>query len=594
MAQPREWRCYMAYTPLVTVMATLVTITTFLEGFGRARLQRSIDQVGEHGQALLTELTNASAPFARSEAYKEALKRDFDRPFKLPGSAAVIRYGVWVAVPISTALFALLVTGLAGSGSSFESNPVDWHPLFTAALVLLIAQIALAVLAFTDSRGNEKELARARAVFVARLVNEAEKILHDDKPPNVESARLWADAVAGTRAHLPQRGRVNDLARGILQSIEARFHLSAALWLEWEIESSPDTAGVAPKGTADQLRQEIDQARELLAALPQDASTVNSQLAYAVVLVIDFSSDAADTPAAASVLWDAVEAYDVARPPRWLLVHKHLPWEEVIKQYSGKDADVPKGLKLGADVLKGLKLSALADLLLYADARDLELRREHCLLAAEALRAGGWSSDIEHALRAMFEACETTGETSNAYFGLTRDRAFDSAAVLLSLIQVAANQDGSAANQDGTAANQDGTWQKEAAADIVALEAGEGKLRADPVGWMPVIRELRRLKRSKAETTVLTRAFPGKSETEAVLAWLDLLDESGPDKAEREAMNLYLAWQPDDADRTTVSQQTVDAVVGLLARSPDEIYRFFGERLQEAAATWTQTGTDDR
>jgi len=182
----------MDYTPLVTVMATLMTITTFLEGFGRARLQRSIDNVGEHSEALLTELTKAAAPFARSEAYKEKIRRNFESPFRLPRSAAVIRYGVWIAVPISAALFSLLITGLAGSGSTFAANPAHWNPLFTAALVLFIAQVGLAVLTFTDSRDNEAELARARAVFAARLVNEAENTLHSTAHPNVEAALTCA------------------------------------------------------------------------------------------------------------------------------------------------------------------------------------------------------------------------------------------------------------------------------------------------------------------------------------------------------------------------------------------------------------------
>jgi len=560
----------MAYTPLVTVMATLVTITTFLEGFGRARLHRSIDHVGDHSQALLTELAKAVAPFARSEAYKDTVRQDFESPFKLPRSAAVIRYGVWVAVPISAALFALLVNGLARSGSGFGGNLANWDPLFTAALVLLTAQVALAVLTFIGSRDNEAELARARAVFVTRLVNEAEKTLHSDAPPDVETARLWADAVAGTKANLPH-DRVNDRVRGILQSLEARFHLSAALGLERENNSGPDTAGVTPWSTADQLLQEIIKARELLAALPQEAGTVDSQLAYAVVLDIDFSPGAADPQTVADTLWDAVRAYDVARPPRWLLVYDRLPWEQVIEQHSGETADV----------LVRWQLTKLAELLLYAGARDPKQRREHCFFAAEAFRAGVSPYDVPDALRAMFEACESPPQARTAWLKLTYDRGFDSGAVLVPLIQ--------------TAANQPGVWQKEAA-DIVLSEAG--KLRADPVGWMLVINELRRSKVSEATaTTVLARAFPGKSATEAMLAWLSLLDETEPDKAESEAVNLYFAWKRDGADRTAVNQQTVDVVVGLLARSSDdsdsgEVNRLLGQLLEEAAATWTETKTD--
>jgi hypothetical protein len=547
-----------------------VTITTFLEGFSRARLQRSIDHVGKHSEALLTELTKAAASFARSEAYKEKIRRDFESPFRLPRSAAAIRYGVWVAVPISAALFALLITGLAGSGSTFAANPAHWNSLFTAALVLFIAQVALAVLTFTDSRDNESELARARTVFVAQLVNEAEITLHSTAPPNVEAALLWADAVAGTEANLPQDDRV----RGILQSIEARFHLSAAMELQRESKTSTDTAGVPRQNTALQQIQELDKASKLLAALPQAASTVDSQLAYAVLLSIDLVPKAADTPDAASVLWDAVNAYNVARPPRWLLVHDRLPWKEVIEQHSGKDADVFARWTLGD----------LAEFLLYADARDPRQRREHCRLAAEALRAAGKSFHVKDALRAMFEACETPDEVTSAYVNLTYHRGFARAAVLVPLIQAAAKK-------DETTANEDRTWQMEAV-EFASVWARD--LPDDPIGWMPVIDEVRRSKVSDATTNVLTHAFPGKTATEAMLAWLDLLDKSGHGKAEKEAANLALAWTRDDADRKAVNQQAVDAVVGLLARSSDDVVsQILIERLQKAAVTWTETITQD-
>jgi hypothetical protein len=545
----------MAYTPLVTVMATLVTITTFLEGFSRARLHRSIDHVGEQSHTLLTELTKAVAPFARSQAYKEVARQDFDSPFRLPKSAGAIRYGVLVAVPISAALFALLVIGLAGSGSVFEINPAHWDPLFTAALVLFIAQVALAVLTYTDRRDNEKELARARAVYVARLVNEAEKTLHGDSPPNAEAARLWADAVVGTKKHLPPQ----DPASGILQSIEARFHLSVALELEQRASGS-DTGGVAPQNIGSQLLEERKKARELLApptsaASPSalDPTTVDSRLAYAVVLSIDHD------PSAADALWDAVRAYGVARPSRWLLAHDRLAWAEVIRQHSGKDADAFERWWLGD----------LAELLLYAGSRDAKQRRERCLLAAEALRAARRPFDIPDALRAMFEACETPDEAVNVWLELTRGHGFVGAAVLIPLIQ--------------TAANRDKRWLTEA--DSILAEEARG-LPEDPVGWKAIIDELRRMKLCDA-TTVLAQAFPGKSAPGAMLAWLSLLDESEPDKAESEAMSVALDWQSDDADRRAVNQQTVDAVVGLLARSSEEFYRSWGERLKSQTAAWT-------
>lgn len=539
----------MAYTPLVTVMATLVTIITFLEGFGRARLHRSIDHVAEHSQTLLTELTKAAVPFARSEAYKEVVRRDFESPFRLPRSATVIRFGMWVAVPISATLFGLLVSGLASSGSSLEINPANWNPLFTAALVLFIAQVALAVLTFTDSRENERELARARAVFVARLVNEAEKTLHGELPPDVETAQLWADAVAGTEVNLPQ----DDPTKGVLRSIEARFHLSAALGLKRNHESGTDTAGVTPRHTALQLLQEHKKARELLEDLPSKARNVDSCLAEAVLLSIDHEPNAADA------LWDAAAAFDVARPPRWLLVHDPLAWEEVIEQHSVEDPDV----------LTRWRLGNLAELLLYAGARDPKQRREHCLLAAKALHAACKPSEVTDALRATFEACETPKEAKDVWSEPRVRHGFASAAVLVPLIQ--------------TAANRDATWQKEAAR-TVSNEAVN--LPADPVGWMAVINELRSSKLSKA-TTVLGWAFPDKSATEALLAWLILLDESEPNRAESEAMNLSIAWLEIGADRTAVNQQTLDAVVGLLARSSEEFYRDWGEHLKREAASWT-------
>ncbi len=183
----------------------------------------------------------------------------------------------------------------------------------------------------------------------------------------------------------------------------------------------------------------------------------------------------------------------------------------------------------------------------------------------------------------MFKACQTAEEVSTAYFDLTLDRGFAPAKVLVPLIQ--------------TAANQAVIW-KDEAVHVSAMEAEAGKvtlgtLRADPVGWMPVMNQLRGMKVPGATTTVLTHAFPGKSATEATLAWLNLLDQAAPDAAEREAQNLYFAWTR-DADRTAVNQQVIDTVGSLLARSSEPIHRYLAEWLPREAATWPETKTDDR
>lgn len=247
-----------------------------------------------------------------------------------------------------------------------------------------------------------------------------------------------------------------------------------------------------------------------------------------------------------------MKVYDSVRPPRWLLAHDGLPWQEVIDQHAVENADV----------LDRLSLGGLGELLLYAGARGAKQRRERCLLAAEAFRTARESAELGDALRALFRACETTDDAQSAWLNLTLRRKFGSPIVLVPLVEVAVSRGE--------------PWITEAA-EILSADAR--KLSSDPDGWLHVVREVRSSGMDEVRT-VLQHAFPDTSADDAQREWLDLLRTINPEKAEDEASSMALQWLKGDADRSLAGARAVDAVAGLLEQSENPIHRHFAERVR--------------
>jgi hypothetical protein len=530
-------------------MATLVTITTFLEGFGRARLHRSIDLLVKHSDTLLTELTKAGAAYERSDAHRAATQRDLGRPFKLPRSARYLRIGVWIAVPVACMLFALLVSGLTTTGSDVTWNPADWDPLFTAALVLLLAQVALAVLTYTDMRENEEELSRARDLLVARLIDEAEKVLHaEEAPPTVETSRMWVDAVSGTSNSLPPA----DPARGVLRSIEARFHLRISLLIAEDIANEEQRGEVSPGNASVMLLEEREKARTLLAELDPDAWTVDAFFADAVIYTRGAQQERIDK------LWKAVGAYGNDRPARWLLTMGSLPWDHVIEQHSGDDVDV----------LTRWRLDDVGELLLYtAGAESGRQRVDRCLLAVAAFQAADRPFEIRSAVRALFAACETPDEIQRAYYKLRFRTGLTAQTILVPLLRSVAGR---------------GDDVRGRAERIVYGWATD--LEAHPVDWVAILEEMRSC-RIGDPSTVLQKVLPGGS-AGSVLAWLSLLAKTDHRRAADEAMRLALEWGDENSDRSAVSSHTIDAVAELLESSDEEVHNLWAGSLRRDGAKW--------
>ncbi|HSH59633.1 MAG TPA: hypothetical protein VK988_08345 [Acidimicrobiales bacterium] len=171
--------------PLASLLATLLTIAVFFEGFGRVRAHRTITDAEAAGTRLRSQVQSRIRAGVRIPDALNDLS-----PFDVPPTVKMGWLGGYAIAVAAALVSALLFYRL--SSQPIRLDPRDWDISWVAGVLFLVANLGIAYLVRADARELRRELADRRNTFAESFLGDILEELHSSDPTRPLAANTSA------------------------------------------------------------------------------------------------------------------------------------------------------------------------------------------------------------------------------------------------------------------------------------------------------------------------------------------------------------------------------------------------------------------